>query len=551
MEIALDERLPTYSGGLGVLAGDTLRAAADQRVPMLAVTLLHRQGYFRQRLDAQGHQTESPVVWSPEERLERPTVEVSLAIEGRTVQIRAWRYVVQGVSGFEVPVYLLDTAVPENAPEDRALTDQLYGGDSRYRLCQEAILGLGGIAVLRALGYTDARAYHMNEGHSALLALGLLGRETGDRGLQAAGEEDYEAVRQRCVFTTHTPVAAGHDQFPLDMVRRVLGDEQAAALVAMGCCDGDSLNMTHLALFCSRYVNGVAMRHGQVSRGLFPNYPINCITNGVHAVTWTSAPFQRLFDRHVPEWRHDNLNLRYAVDIPLGEIQQAHAEAKAALLSEIEQRTGTRLDGRALTIGFARRATAYKRADLFVSDPERLRSIVHRVGPLQLVYAGKAHPHDDGGKGIIRRVFEAKEALRDVLPIVYLEEYDWALARHLCAGVDLWLNTPKKPQEASGTSGMKASLNGVPSLSVLDGWWIEGHVEGVTGWSIGEGMEMEGEGWRETESLHHKLERVILPAFYGQPTVYARIMRAAIALNGSFFNAQRMVLQYRANAYGL
>ena len=557
MEIALDPRLPTYSGGLGVLAGDTLRAAADQRVPMIGVTLLHRQGYFRQHLDAHGQQTESPVAWVPEEHLAAiephggDPLGVEVAIAGRPVRIRAWRYVVRGVTGYEVPVYLLDTALAENAAEDRALTNQLYGGDLRYRLSQEAILGLGGIAVLQALGYHDVRAYHMNEGHSALLALGLLERETSGRGLPAAGEADYEAVRQRCVFTTHTPVPAGHDQFPLELVGEVLGQGHAAALGAMGCCDGQSLNMTQLALFFSRYVNGVAMRHGQVSRDMFPEYPISSITNGVHAATWTSAPFQRLFDRHIPEWRHDNLNLRYAVDIPLAEILVAHVDAKAELLAEIARRTAVTLDPRALTIGFARRATPYKRADLFVSDLERLRGIVGRVGPLQVVYAGKAHSHDAGGKEMIRRVFAARDALAGALPIVYLEEYDMASAKHLCAGVDLWLNTPQKPQEASGTSGMKAALNGVPSLSVLDGWWVEGHVEGVTGWSIGEGTEVESERWKEVASLYDKLEQVILPTFYGQPDAFTRVMRAAIALNGSFFNAQRMVLQYRANAYHL
>jgi starch phosphorylase len=459
--------------------------------------------------------------------------------------------VVHGISEYAVPVYFLDTALAENAPEDQALTNQLYGGDLRYRLNQEAVLGLGGIAVLEVLGYRDVRAYHMNEGHSALLALGLLERETAGRGLETAGEADYEAVRQRCVFTTHTPVPAGHDQFPFDLVGHVLGGRQAAALAAMGCGDGQALNMTQLALFFSRYVNGVAMRHGQVSRDMFPEYPIGSITNGVHAATWTAASFQKLFDRYIPEWRHDNLTLRYAVDIPGAEILEAHVEAKTGLLAEVERRTAVKLDPRALTIGFARRATPYKRADLFVSDLDRLRGIVERVGPLQVLYAGKAHSHDGGGKEMIRRVFAARDALAGVLPIVYLEDYDMVSAKHVCAGVDLWLNTPQKPQEASGTSGMKAALNGVPSLSVLDGWWVEGHVEGVTGWSIGEGTEGESEGWKEVASLYDKLERVILPTFYSQPAAFTQVMRSAIALNGSFFNAQRMVFQYRANAYAL
>ncbi len=551
MEVALDPAMPTYSGGLGVLAGDTLRAAADLRVPMLGVSLLLRQGYFRQRLSEHGDQSEAPVEWAPESFLERMRVRASVYIDGRPVRLSAWRFSIRGVSGHEVPVYLLDADLEENTPEDRGLTGQLYGGDLHHRLRQEALLGLGGIAVLRALGHDRVQAYHMNEGHSALLTLALLGEETGARGLEAVVEDDLEAVRQRCVFTTHTPVAAGHDQFPMDIVRRTLGDAYANVLESGGCCVDGTLNMTHLALYLSRYVNGVTLRHQQVSRGMFPAYPINSITNGVHAGTWTSAPFRAVFDHYIPEWCRDNLNLRYAVDIPPHEIRDAHDRAKATLLSEVAARTGIRLDPQVFTIGFARRATAYKRADLFVSDVERLKRLVRGIGPVQVLYAGKAHPHDEGGKALIRRVFEAGMALTGVLPIVYLEDYDMALGLHLCAGVDVWLNTPQKPQEASGTSGMKAALNGVPSLSVLDGWWVEGHVEGVTGWSIGEEGELETAQWKEIESLYDKLERVIVPMFYGQPNAFTRIRRSAIALNGSFFNAQRMVLQYVENAYKL
>jgi starch phosphorylase len=549
MEVALDPAMPTYSGGLGVLAGDTLRAAADLRVPMLGVSLLHRRGYFHQRLGEGGEQSEAPVEWVPESCLERLRVHVSVHIDGRPVRLSVWRFVISGVSDHQVPVYLLDADLEENVPEDRALTGELYGGDLRHRLRQEAVLGLGGIAVLRALGHDRVQAYHMNEGHSALLTLALLAEETGARGLAAVVSDDLEAVRQRCVFTTHTPVSAGHDRFPMDVVRRTLGDAYANVLESADCCVDGNLNMTHLALSLARYVNGVAMRHQKVSRGMFPKYPINSITNGVHAGTWAAPPFQALFDDHIPGWRGDNLNLRYAVDIPLQDIRDAHDQAKAALLDEVATRTGVRLDPEVLTIGFARRATAYKRADLFVSDMERLKQLVRSVGPVQILYAGKAHPHDEGGKAVIRRVFEASAALAGVLPVVYLEEYDIELGRHLCAGVDLWLNTPQKPQEASGTSGMKAALNGVPSLSVLDGWWVEGHVEGVTGWSIGEEGEVETERRRETESLYDKLERVIVPMFYGQPDAFTRVRRSAISLNGSFFNAQRMVMQYVENAY--
>jgi len=547
MEAGLDPDIPTYSGGLGVLSGDTLRAAADLHAPMVGVTLLHRQGYFRQHLNEAGLQSEGPDTWNPSDFLERLPIQVTVTIEGRPVRIRPWRYLVRGITGHTIPVYLLDAGLEENSAFDRTLTDHLYGGDEHYRLCQEAVLGLGSVAVLHAIGHSPDMLYHMNEGHSALLTLALLERRTKGQGLRAARDADIEAVRSHCVFTTHTPVAAGHDVFPMAMVRQVLGEECAGAIETMGCSPGGTLNMTRLALFFSRYINGVAMRHGEISRDMFPNHPINAITNGVHAITWTAPPFQRLFDRFMSQWRRDNLYLRYARGIPLEEIRAAHAEAKSALVAEVERRTGVLLDEKALTLGFARRAAVYKRGPLLFTDLERLKRMAREVGPLQVIYGGKAHPNDQPGKAIIQEIFKAADALVGQVRVVYLEDYDMTVAQKLVAGVDVWLNTPLRPLEASGTSGMKAALNGVPSLSVLDGWWIEGHLEGVTGWSIGNGHEPDSTD--EVASLYEKLESVILPLFYQRPDEFAAVMRQAIAVNGSFFNTQRMLLQYLTNAY--
>lgn len=548
MEIGLEPGIPTYAGGLGILAGDTLRAAADLGIPMIGTTLLHRRGYFRQRLDAYGNQAEEPADWSPETYLREMPPRVTIQIADRPVHLRAWRYDVIGHTGYRVPIYLLDSALPENDPDARRLTDYLYGGDDHYRLCQEAVLGLGGIAMLRALGHDDVQVYHLNEGHASLLALALLEERMAQRAQKTVTADDIEAVRQRCVFTTHTPVPAGHDQFSLDLARHVLGAERVAVLDAANCYRDGLLNLTYVGLRFSRYVNGVAMRHGEVAQGMFPNYPIDSITNGVHAATWTVPSFQRLYDRHIPEWRHDNLYLRYAVGLPLEEITRAHGQAEEALLGEVERRTGVALDPSALTLGFGRRATAYKRAGLLFTDLDRLRRIARDVGPLQVIYSGKAHPRDGGGKAVIRHVFAAAAALRDSVKVVYLEEYGMELAYLLCGGVDVWLNTPQKPLEASGTSGMKAALNGVPSLSVLDGWWIEGHVEGVTGWAIGDVSPM-GDQDRESASLYDQLERAVAPIYYQQPETFAAIRRSAIALNGSFFNAQRMLSQYVLNSY--
>jgi len=548
MDVAADSAIPTYSGGLGVLAGDMLRSAADLEIPMVAVSLLHRKGYFDQRLDSHGNQLESPSKWLPENHLKRLPAKVSVSLEGRDVFVGAWQFIFVGITGHQVPLIFLDTDLAENVSTDRGFTDFLYGGDEHYRLCQEAILGLGGVAMLRALGYTDVRVFHMNEGHSALATLALMEERAENQIGSRVAEIDVESVSRQCVFTTHTPVPAGHDRFTSDMVAQVLGERRATTLTQLLVMNG-SLNMTELALRFSGFVNGVSMRHGEVSRDMFPNRNIDAITNGVHAMTWTAAPMAALFDRIIPDWRRDNCFLRYAIGIPLTKIREAHSEAKKELIRQVRWLTGTQLDDKVLTIGFARRATGYKRGDLLFTDLDKLKQIARQAGSFQLVYAGKAHPRDDGGKAIIRRIYEAAAKLATDVRVVYLENYDMSLGKLLCSGVDIWLNTPLRPQEASGTSGMKAALNGVPSLSVLDGWWVEGHIEGVTGWSIGDANTTENDSVAESLSLYEKLEHVILPLYYKDPDNFAQVMRSAIALNGSFFNTQRMISQYVRNAY--
>jgi starch phosphorylase len=547
MEIALDPSIPSYSGGLGVLAGDTLRAAADLGFPIVGVTLLYKKGYFCQSLNAAGIQSERPEQWNPAEKLHNVGPLCAVTIEGRRVRVAAWRYQIHGVSGHEVPIYLLDTDLVENAEQDRRLTDSLYGGDDVYRLSQEIVLGIGGYGVLRKLGYANVATYHMNEGHSALLTLALIEAQLAGKSCTSFADADLVAVRNRCVFTTHTPVPAGHDQFSKDLVDRVLGKDRARLLDCAGCYHDGSLNMTYVALRCSHYINGVAMRHGEVSRGMFPGYPISAITNGVHAVSWTALPFRELFDQHVAPWRRDNRYLRYAIGISVDDVRRAHQEAKRSMLEALRSRAGVELHDKVFTLGFARRAAVYKRPELLFSDIERLKWIARQVGPLQIVYGGRAHPHDQEGKATIQHIFAATAALKGIIPVVYVENYDLQWGQILTSGVDLWLNTPKPPEEASGTSGMKAALNGVPSLSVLDGWWIEGCIEGVTGWAIG--ADAPSDPKAEASSLYAKLDSVILPMFYGRPNDYGKIMRFCIALNGGFFNTQRMLSQYISNAY--
>lgn len=575
MEIAVDPAMPTYSGGLGILAGDTLRSGADMSVPMLAVTLLHRKGYLTQCFDSSGWQHALPADWKVEAFLRELPQRVTVKLEERTVTLRAWQYDVVGESGYTVPVYFLDADLPENSAWDRTLTHFLYGGDAYYRLCQEIILGIGGVRMIRALGHSKIERFHMNEGHASLLTLELLDEDAKLAGRATISNADIDAVRARCIFTTHTPVPAGHDQFSMDLVGRVLGEQPGflntkdvfcADLIGRvlqrepGTYDPADifrkdyvLNLTYLALNLSHYVNGVAKRHAEVSQRMFAKFHIDEITNGVHAATWIAPAFRELYDRHMPGWAADNFSLRYALNIPAPQLWETHQQAKRQLFDHVRTQCRIDLDPTVLTLGFARRMTAYKRADLLLTDISRLTAIAGKAGRLQIIFGGKAHPNDSSGKEIIQHILRLKDTLPPEVKVVYLENYDFALARLLTAGVDVWVNTPLPPLEASGTSGMKAALNGVPSLSILDGWWLEGCIEGITGWSIGdrptEANPDNGRSQRDADSLYDKLERVVAPLYYGDRDRFMEVMRHAIALNGAFFNTQRMLQQYVLKAY--
>jgi starch phosphorylase len=514
-------------------------------VPLAAFSLLHRKGYFEQHLSPAGVQSEEVQPWNPADFCTEESARVTVQIEGRVVTLRAWRYDLKGHSGHVVPIYLLDTDLDGNSGWDRGLTDHLYGGDTNYRLQQEVVLGMGGVRMAHALGLR-VNVYHMNEGHAALLTLALLESQLGGGPQNDATDADIAQVRRRCVFTTHTPVPAGHDRFSTEQAMRILGGDRKARLEKLGCFRDGLLNMTLLALRFSRYANGVAMQHGKVSRKMFPEYRIDAITNGVHAPTWISEPVASMLDEHVSGWRRDNLYLRNTIDVPESAMLAAHARAKEELFAEVGSRTGLVLNPKVLTLGFARRAATYKRATLLFSDPERLKKIAAEAGGLQILLAGKAHPQDEPGKALIRQVVEdAAKLSNDTLRIVYLENYAWDLGAQLTAGVDVWVNTPKRPYEASGTSGMKAAMNGVPSLSILDGWWIEGCIEGFTGWAIEDGANDQA----EANSLYAKLENAVVPLYRDAQDRWAHLMKTTLAFNGSYFNTNRMVKQYVRNAY--
>ena len=542
MEVGVDPDIPSYSGGLGILAGDTIKSCADLNIPLVGVTLLSEKGYFDQKIDEEGNQIEMPVDFSPASHLTLIAKETTIMIEGKPVKIKPWYHLVEGASGYKIPVIFLDTDIPENGEWERSLTKYLYGGDNRYRLAQEMVLGIGGFRMLKELGFTGVYRFHMNEGHASLLTLELYNKT-----------RNVDYVRKQCVFTTHTPVPAGHDQFDLSLARSLLGDMLPEEIIPDITFE-NKLNMTKLGLFFSHYINGVAKRHGEVSREMFPGYSIDSITNGVHSLTWVSDSFKKLFDKHMPGWRFDPYMLRSAFSIPKEEIWNAHMEAKRKLIDYVNEKTGMGMSYDIFTIGFARRQTAYKRPDLLISDPERLKKIAEKSGAMQIIYAGKAHPKDTQGKEIIKKIIQTQKQINcDKIKMVFLENYDMRLAQLMVAGVDLWLNTPRRPMEASGTSGMKAAHNGVPQFSTLDGWWIEGHIENITGWSIGSRIkgEKKPDEERDKEDLYTKLEEKILPKFYNDRDNWIRTMRSCIAINASFFNTQRMVEQYVLNAYFL
>ena len=545
MEIALRPEMRTYAGGLGVLAGDTVRSAADLELPLVTVSLASRAGYFRQSIDEAGIQHEHPDPWNPEAWAHPLEARVAVPIEGRSVWVGGWLHVLEGHMGGRQPVILLDTDLAENDPADRELTHYLYGGDRAYRLKQEIVLGIGGVRMLNALSFR-VRQYHMNEGHAALLGLELLSLSAYASEDLRPGEPPYDlpGVRERCNFTTHTSVDAGHDRFPYPLVREVLGD--FVDLPTLKRLAGeDELNMTRLALNVSEYVNGVAKSHAETSRRLFPGYRVRAISNGVHPFTWTHPAFGRLYDRHLPGWCHEPERMVRVDSIVDDEgVWDAHQQAKRDLAERVLTTSGQTIDPQIFTLGFARRMTAYKRPELLFADVDRLRAISGRW-PLQILVAGKAHPRDEDGKRAIQAIHGHMRALAGDVPVVFLPDYDMPMAAAMVSGVDVWLNTPLPPWEASGTSGMKAALNGVPHLSVLDGWWVEGWIEGVTGWAIGDGDRDDD----DAEELYDILERVVLPLFHEDRPGWIAVMKGAIAKNASLFNSHRMMRRYASDAY--
>jgi glycogen phosphorylase len=593
-EFGLHNSLPIYSGGLGILSGDHAKEASDLAIPLVGVGFMYPQGYFRQRIPSHGWQeaiyqqldmNEAPI--RPAAGTDGHEVKISVRLGDRDVYARIWH-----VNVGRVDLYLMDTDVDENDPWNRELSARLYSGDSEVRIRQEIMLGIGGVRTLRAMNVAPA-VWHMNEGHSAFLVLELM-REHVAAGLSFA--EAREKVREQTVFTTHTPVPAGHDAFAFHLMEQYFGDywpqlgiarDDFLSLGRHHEAWGPAFNMTVLALHTAGRVNGVSQLHGEVSREMWQSVwpdrpveevPIMAITNGVHIPTWLPTETRLLFNKYLgANWVEEQdapaLWERLA-DIPDAELWDVHLQLKHKLIAFLRERvrnrwirggddptgvltSGTLLDPGTLTIGFARRFATYKRANLIFTDIERLRAILlnsHR--PVQLIFAGKAHPADDPGKMLIQEIYTHAKHHELGGRVAFVEDYDMHMARYLVQGVDVWLNNPRRPREASGTSGMKAAINGVPNLSVLDGWWVEGY-NGGNGWAIGDEIVRENEheqNWADANSLYEQLEREIVPLFYDRdrdniPRGWVEVMREAIRSSAPHFGTRRMLKEYARKLY--
>lgn len=553
MEIMLETDIPTYAGGLGVLAGDLLRSCADLEVPACGVSLVYSGNNFSQVINTDGSQAFKPQEWQKSDHLTKLPQRIELEIQKTRVVVECWRFDMVGQNGFVVPVYLLDTDIAENEQWARDITKNLYGGNGDTRLSQEIVLGIGGVKMLRELGYQKIKAYHMNEGHSALVPLALL------------EEHNYqnEEVKKLCAFTTHTPVPEGHDHFDYQTAQRLAGKYLPWHIKDIAT--PQNLSMTHLALNMSAISFAVSKKHQQVSQNMFPEYKIDSITNGVHHPNWTNPVIQDLLNKFIPNWQLKPELLKDAPkNIPDDALSEAHQLCKKELISYVNKHltsVSTQyekenpqpedvFDYDTLTIALARRPVAYKRPLLLYSDLERFIRI--GVGKIQIIQCGKSHPSDNVSQGFVREIIKISKKLRTILKIVYLENYSPRVARMLVSGCDVWLNTPRRPLEASGTSGMKAALNGVINFSVQDGWWIEGYqMQPLSGFSIGpldESLVPVNHDAEDANDLYEKLENEIIPMYYDHHSEWLKRMKYAITL-GSYFNTHRAIKEYIEKAW--
>ena len=532
-EIGLWSDLKTYSGGLGVLAGDHVKSAADAGIPLVGVTLLYREGYGTQQLDNLGNQTETFPNLDPNQHMTKTSIEFSLNLDNTQIKISVWKVEIEGISGHVVPVYFLDTFHEDNTPEHCSLSGRLYGGDDNTRIRQEYILGVGGVKLFDFIDEVLS-GIHLNEGHCTFALLELL-----EKGWTRQYLSDHT------LFTTHTPVPAGHDRFDWDLVRQIIGDKLPQDAIELVKIAGDSENgnrcsMSHLAVGLCTSVNAVSKLNAEVASTMFANRVITPITNGVHHMTWTSDSMSTLFDKFIPGWKENPNLLQNANNLPNHELVKYREQARELLRNRVKNDTGVELFKDRLTIGFARRFATYKRANLVFHDLERLTNI--GADKIQFVFSGKAHPRDNGGKDLIRSIFESASNIESSIPVAFLEDYDMQIGLDMTSGVDIWLNNPIRPMEASGTSGMKAAMNGVPNCSILDGWWPEACIHGKNGWAIGS-AEDDRNDIRDANNLYNVIENEVLPVWESSIDNWANIMKSSI-IASSNFTGNRMIQDY-------
>jgi len=554
MEFGLESEMPNYAGGLGILAADILQALGDKEINACGVGLMYKEGFYAQDIYYDGDVNFFPRTWDRDKYLIKQDVTTTVKIEGREVKINVWRYDLE-TQGKVVPIYLLDTDLSENDSRDRNITNKLYSGGDYLRLAQEVVLGIGGVKVLREMGYEDIDIYHMNEGHAAFLTLQLL-KERGFKN---------ERVQENCIFTTHTPIPAGHDKFDYDLAHQVVGDNLPWHIQELA--GENQLSMTELAFSLSRDANAVSRRHKQVTQNMFPNKDIEYVTNGAHHLRWTSENKAEVYDEYMPGWR-DNPEIceKQAESIPDEEFYKAHQEDKKELLELVNRKMVNHtvghldtqkvesfyFDTETLTISFARRTVPYKRPELLFRNVDRLLELGE--GKLQIIFAGKAHPGDEFGKQVIKRITKLSHELAGKINIFYLEDYDIETAKLLVSGSDVWLNIPERPREASGTSGMKAAFNGMLNFSIYDGWWIEGYEKCPdSGWVIGDkdlSDNPTNDDKADVQSLYNILEKEIIPLYYHDREQWLQCSKKAISLM-SDFAAKRCIEEYNRKLWHL
>ena len=549
MECAVDSRIPTYSGGLGILAGDTLQSFADLEVPAVCITLLWKNGFTNQKLSNDGTQLDSVQEWDVERYMQPTNIKIKMPLGDKDITITAYKYTIESTKGDnEIDAYFLTPDVPENDPETRKICDRLYIEGGLTRLKQEIILGIGGYEMLKAIKYKPF-LYHINESHSAFLIASLM-----------KDMNDLNRVKSRVVFTTHTPIPAAFDKFAMKDVASMLGrycDKQVLYDIYQEKLeDNDELNLSWLAIKNAKNVVAVSRKHKFVSEQIFEGYRLKYVTNGIHHIKWASAHHKMLYAKYINGWEEDPDLLRDVACIPDNEFAQAHILSKETLVEMVNSESDASFIPEDFTIAMAKRITHYKRNNLILSNPNKLIEIAENKGNIQIIFAGKAHPADPDGLAMIKSIHNASRYIASKtkkIKIAFLENYNIHKANIILAGVDLWLNNPVRPLEASGTSGMKASLNGVPNFSVLDGWWLEACMEGINGWGIGPRPAWTDLSYsddvQDLNDIYGKLEFNILDLYYKNFSDYLKIMKMAVSTIAPYFNTHRMVSEYVTDLY--